>query len=98
MPSLRKAAKRLLHGLERLAPRARGPRAALIVGLRRLGNVLGDENDLALLRQRLSLAGGASAAIRRLAHKRQRRLRRCALRLAKSLFSGRGRCVAMIED
>lgn len=96
--ALRKAAKRLLHELERLAPRARGSRGEMISGLRGLADVLGDENDLALLRLRLAADGGASAAIRRFAHKRQRRLRRRALRLARGLFSGRGRSVAMIED
>jgi CHAD domain-containing protein len=87
--TLRTAAKRLLHELERLTPRALGPRAVLIASLRRLTAVLGDENDLALLRLRLGRPpdGGASADIRRYARKRQRRLRRRALILAKGLFS-----------
>lgn len=94
--ALRKAAKRLLHELERLPPRSRGPRAASIAAFRRLTDVLGDENDLALLRRRLTRApdGGAPAEIRRFARKRQRRLRRRALGVAKRMFPKHGRGAA----
>lgn len=89
--ALRKQAKRLLHELERLPPRPRGARAAALEALRRLAKVLGDEHDLTLVRCRLARApdGGAPAAIRRFARKRQRRLRRRALVLAKGLFAER---------
>ncbi|MDD5304514.1 MAG: CHAD domain-containing protein [Elusimicrobia bacterium] len=89
--ALRKRAKRLLHELEGLTPRPRGARGATLEALRSLTKVLGDENDLALLRRRLARApdGGAPAAIRRYARKRQRRLRRRSLVLAKRLFAER---------
>ena len=87
--AIRKAAKRLLYELERLTPRPRGARGVKIEALRRLTKVLGDEHDLALLRRRLNRCPGegAPAAIRRLARKRQRRLLRRALGIAKALFS-----------
>lgn len=82
---LRKASKRLLHELEGLSPGPRGRRGAAITSLRRLTRILGDEHDMALLRGRLP-DDGALAALRRLARRRQRRLRRRALVVAKGLF------------
>lgn len=87
--ALRKAAKCLYYELEWLTPRPHGSRAATIEGLGRLTKALGDEHDLALLRRRLPRlrGGGAPGAIRRIARKRLRHLRRRALGIAKELFS-----------
>ncbi|MCR4294593.1 MAG: CHAD domain-containing protein, partial [Elusimicrobia bacterium] len=93
--ALRKRSKALLLELEALGPRAGG--AESIAELRRLSKVLGREHDLSVLRERLGReAGGAPAAVLRLARRRQRKLRRRGLVLAKGLFSGRGRNVAII--
>lgn len=93
--SLRKRSKALLLELEALGPRAEN--GAALEDLRRLAKVLGREHDLSVLRERLGRdAGGAPAAVLRLARRRRRRLRRRALVLAKGLFSSRGRNFAGI--
>lgn len=91
--ALRKRSKALLHELEALGPRAGS--AAALEDLRRLTRVLGREHDLSVLRERLDReAGGAPACVLRLARRRQRKLRRRALVLAKGLYhSGHGRKV-----
>ncbi|MDP3542170.1 MAG: CHAD domain-containing protein, partial [Elusimicrobiota bacterium] len=93
--ALRKRSKALLFELEALAARERRPRAAAIAELRRLAKVLGREHDLSVLRERLD---GAPPALLRLARRRRRKLRRRALVLAKGLFSGQGRNVAIIPS